>query len=36
MAACPKQIHVKFIAKMNREYLRASLAKTSNDHHDRA
>jgi len=25
MAACPKQIHVKFIAQMNREYLKASL-----------
>jgi len=25
MAACPKQIHVKFIAKMNRDYLRAQL-----------
>ena len=25
MAACPKSIHVKFIAKMNREYLQASL-----------
>ena len=24
MAACPKQIHVKFIARMNREYLKAS------------
>ena len=24
MAACPKEIHVKFIAKMNREYLRAN------------
>ena len=24
MAACPKQIHVKFIAKLNRAYLRAS------------
>ena len=24
MAACPKQIHVKFIAMLNREYLRAS------------
>ena len=24
MAACPKQIHVKFIAKMNRDYVRAS------------
>jgi len=24
MAACPKEIHVKFIAQMNREYLRAS------------
>ena len=24
MAACPKQIHVKFIAQMNREYLAAS------------
>ena len=23
MEACPKSIHVKFIAKMNREYLRA-------------
>ena len=23
MAACPKSIHVKFIAKMNREYLTA-------------
>ena len=25
MAACPKQIHVKFIAQMNREYLKASV-----------
>jgi succinate dehydrogenase / fumarate reductase iron-sulfur subunit len=25
MAACPKEIHVKFIAQMNREYLRANL-----------
>ena len=24
MSACPKQIHVKFIARMNREYLTAS------------
>ena len=24
MTACPKEIHVKFIAKMNRDYLRAS------------
>ncbi|MBI4597463.1 MAG: hypothetical protein HY737_03580 [Candidatus Omnitrophica bacterium] len=24
MAACPKQIHVKFIALLNREYLKAS------------
>jgi len=24
MAACPKEIHVKFIAKMNREYLKSS------------
>ena len=24
MAACPKSIHVKFIAKMNREYLAAA------------
>ena len=29
MAACPKQIHVKFIALMNREYLRASVAAPS-------
>ena len=27
MAACPKSIHVKFIARMNRGYLRASLTK---------
>jgi len=27
MAACPKEIHVKFIAKMNKEYLRSALAK---------
>ncbi len=26
MAACPKSIHVKFIAKMNREYLKASVS----------
>jgi len=26
MAACPKQIHVKFIAQMNREYLKASVS----------
>jgi len=26
-AACPKEISVKFIAKMNREYLRATIAK---------
>jgi succinate dehydrogenase / fumarate reductase iron-sulfur subunit len=25
MAACPKKIHVKFIARMNREYLKASV-----------
>ena len=25
MAACPKQIHVTFIAQMNREYLKASI-----------
>ncbi len=25
MAACPKEIHVKFIAQMNREYLNASV-----------
>ncbi len=25
MEACPKEIHVKFIAKMNREYLKASV-----------
>jgi len=24
MAACPKEIHVKFIAQMNREYLKSS------------
>jgi len=28
MAACPKEIHVKFIAKMNREYLIASALST--------
>jgi len=27
MAACPKSIHVKFIAQMNRDYLRASLKR---------
>jgi succinate dehydrogenase / fumarate reductase iron-sulfur subunit len=27
MAACPKQIHVKFIAQMNRAFLRASRAR---------
>ena len=36
MAACPKSIPVKFIAKLNREYLRASLAKKPSDHNDRA
>jgi hypothetical protein len=25
MKACPKAIHVKFIARMNRQYLRARL-----------
>ena len=29
MAACPKQIHVRFIAQMNREYLRASVARSA-------
>ena len=28
MAACPKLIHVKFIARMNREYLSASLKRS--------
>jgi len=28
MAACPKAIHVKFIAHMNREYLKASMTPT--------
>ena len=28
MAACPKQIHVKFIAQMNREYLTAFMQKS--------
>ena len=28
MAACPKEIHVKFIAKMNREYLKASVGSS--------
>ena len=27
MQACPKSIHVKFIAKMNRQYLRAKLSR---------
>ena len=27
MQACPKSIHVKFIAKMNRQYLRATLSR---------
>ena len=27
MAACPKEIHVKFIAMMNREYLQASMTR---------
>ena len=27
MAACPKEIHVTFIAQMNREYLRASMER---------
>ena len=31
MAACPKSIHVKFIAKMNREYLRASVNSPPKD-----
>jgi len=28
MAACPKEIHVQFIAKMNREYLRACRSRS--------
>ena len=34
MAACPKEIHVKFIAQMNREYLKAS-AKPPSDSVDK-
>ena len=29
MAACPKSIHVKFIAKMNREYLKAGVKRST-------
>ncbi|MBI3021469.1 MAG: succinate dehydrogenase/fumarate reductase iron-sulfur subunit [Candidatus Omnitrophica bacterium] len=33
MAACPKSIHVTFIARLNREYLKASTRRSSEDIH---
>jgi succinate dehydrogenase / fumarate reductase iron-sulfur subunit len=35
MAACPKSIHVEFIAQMNRNYLKAALSRPSPDREPR-